>query len=356
MTAFLDAQGREATLSAARYAGIQLPDRPCLAPWLVVVDLGDARLQLRSAESSHTLTHPTLIQAFRAVEKILDGRHLVSDIAGSAGSDILPTTVVFLLKLLQGKGLLQPGFDVTVYGDGEQAQWGRQLKFLSHFVPDAPSAQNMLVKARVGLVGSRELQRAISTELRSVGVGVIDLGEPSMWRMEACRKLGHLDLLVAGEASPAFDFFDSVNRVCLLSGTRWLRVCMCGTSAQLGPTILPHQTACYTCFELRIRANQVDLDGYLGYRAQSGVLGNIDEGGTLPLVSVLSGQVALEVMRLLIGFTPPISIGRFYEFSSASPVGQSHNVFRVPRCESCGRQRTVAEAWDQSFAPSDLVS
>jgi bacteriocin biosynthesis cyclodehydratase domain-containing protein len=345
-------EDRQASLSAARYAGIQLPDRPRLAPWLVAVDLGDARLQLRSAESSHTLTHPLLIQVFRGIEKILDGRHTVAEIASSVGSDVLPTTVVFLLKLLQGKGLLQPGFEEIAPDGSEQARWPRQLIFLSHFVQDPASAQSMLAKARVGLVGSGELRQMISAAIGSIGVGgITQLGEPSAWCTEGSGKPPSFDLIVACDESPAFSFFDAVNRACLLSGTRWLRVCMSGTSAQLGPTIVPNQTACYTCFDLRLQTHQPELDGYLAYRAQRGALGSrIDEGGTAPLLSVIAGQVALEVMRLLIAFAPPVTIGRFYELNAASPLAISHEVLRVPRCASCGRRRPIAEAWDQSFA------
>ncbi len=359
MTEFLKNQeGREATLSAARYAGLQLPNRPRLAPWLIAVDLGDSRLQLRSAESSHTLTHPLLIQVFRRIETILDGRHTVDEIVSSVDSDVLPTTVVFLLKLLQGKGLLQPGIGETTLDDKEQARWQRQLRFLSHFVPDASSAQSMLAKARVGLVGSGDLRQAILSAMGSIGVGgITELCEPSTWRTEARGELASLDLIVACEESPAFAFFDAVNRACLLSGTRWLRVSISGTSAQLGPTVVPNQTACYTCLDLRLRTHQPELDGYLAYRAHIGTLDSrSDEGSIAPFWSAVAGQVALEVMRLLVGFAPPVTIGRFYEFSAVSPVAIPHDVLRVPRCASCGRRRTFAEAWDQTFAPMDIKS
>jgi hypothetical protein len=57
-------------------------------------------------------------------------------------------------------------------------------------------------------------------------------------------------------------------------------------------------------------------------------------------------------MRLLIGFAPAATIGRFQEFSAVSPIAISHDILRVPRCESCGRRRTFAEAWDRSVLPT----
>lgn len=348
----------EATLSLVRYAGLALPDRPRLSPWLVVVDLGDTRLQLRSAESLHTLTHPLLIKVFRKIETILDGRHTVVDIVSLFDGDVMPTTVVFLLKLLQGNGLLQPGAGEAGLGENEQVRWQRQLRFFGHFVPDSSSVQSRLAKARVGLAGSGDLRLAILSAMGSTGVGgITDLAEPPTWCSEVGSELANLDLIVACEESPAFSFFEAVNRACLASGNRWLHVAISGTSAQLGPTVVPKQTACYTCFDLRLRTHQPEIDGYLAYRARlEGLDDRRDEGSIAPLWSVVAGQVALEVTRLLTGFAPPVTIGRFYELSAVSPVAVSHDVLKVPRCPSCGRRRTLAEAWDQDFRQMDTGS
>jgi bacteriocin biosynthesis cyclodehydratase domain-containing protein len=212
----------------------------------------------------------------------------------------------------------------------------------------------MLAKACVGLVGCPgELRNGIAIALGSIGIGQLtELPHPSTWGMQAQGEPPNVDLIVACEESPAFAFFEAVNRACLASGIRWLHVSISGTLAQLGPTVVPHQTACYTCLELRQRTHQPELEGYLAHRDQTSKLdGPRDEGSLAPLWSMLSGQVAVEVMRLLIGFTPPVTIGRFYEFSAVSPSAISHEVLRVPRCLHCGRRRTLAEAWDQDFMP-----
>jgi len=293
---------------------------------------------------------------FRRIEALLDGRHTVDDIVASVNADVLPTTVVFLLKLLQGKGLLQPGAVEGALEDDEEVRWRRQLRFLAHFMSDASSAQIALAKARLGLVGSRDLQQAILSTLGSIGVGCIaELDDPSTWCAEPRVELESLDLIVACEESPAVPFFDAVNRACLASRTRWLRVAISGTSAQLGPTVAPYETACYTCFDYRLRTHESDLDGYLAYRAQVDALDTSrrDEGCIAPLWSIVAAQAALEVMRLLTGFAPPVTVGRFYELNAVSPATISHDVLRLPRCPSC-RRRTFPEAWDQTVLPMEV--
>jgi len=80
----------------------------------------------------------------------------------------------------------------------------------------------------------------------------------------------------------------------------------------------------------------------------------VDEGSVIPLCSAIAAQAALEAMRLLTGFSPAVTVGRFYEVSALSPAAASHEVFRVPRCPSCGRQRTLAQAWDREV--TDIAS
>jgi bacteriocin biosynthesis cyclodehydratase domain-containing protein len=266
----------------------------------------------------------------------------------------LPTTVVFLLKLLHGKGLLQPGiWEASRDGRG-QAHWLQQLRFLSHFVQDAPNAQAVLERAHIGIAGSEKLRKSIISSLASIGVSdPTELHDARTWRSDAGgngHELAKFDLLIACEESPAFDFFDAINQACLASGTRWLRVLVSGTSAQLGPTFVPGETACHTCLDLRLRTHEQELEGYLAYRAHvDRPSGRIDEGSIAPLCALVAAQATLEAMRLLVGFTPPVTVGRFYVLKAASPEASSHEVFRVARCPSCGRRRTFAQAWDEEL-------
>jgi bacteriocin biosynthesis cyclodehydratase domain-containing protein len=349
-----DQDHRAAMVALTEFAALSLPDRPRLAPWLVAVPLGDARLQLRSAESTHTLNQPLLIEVFLRIQNVLDGRHTASEIVARAGPDVLPTTVVFLLKLLLGKGLLQPGAGETLLDEQEQARWRSQLRFLDHFVQDASNTHLMLTKARVGLVGSARLCREVSSSFNSIGVGVDSLGDPRTWCAESREQLdrpGNFDLVVACEDSASFSLFEAVNRACLRSGTRWLCVSVSGKAARLGPTFIPHQTACHTCLDLRLKTHQPDLEGYAAYRLQVDAPDSVvDDGCVAPFRSLVAAQAALEAMRLLTGFSPAVTVGRFYELSALSPAAASHEVFRVPRCPSCGRRRTIAQAWDRDLA------
>ena len=351
-----DQEYRAATVALTEYAALDLPDRPRLAPWLVAVPLGDSRLQLRSSESSHTLDQPLLIEVFLKIRDALDGHHTVSELILRAGPSVMPTTVVFLLKMLQGKGLLQHGVGEALLDAQERARWQSQLRFLDHFLEDASNTHAMLTKARIGLVGSAGLCQEVSSSLNSIAVcGISNLGDPRMFeKLRGQLDRGdNFDLVVACEDSPSFGLYEVVNRVCLKTGTRWLCVSVSGKTARLGPTIIPHQTACHTCLELRLRTHQADLEGYSAYRLHVDAPGSaVDEGCAAPFRSLMAAQTALETMRLLTGFGPPVTVGRFYEFNALTPAAVVHEVFRVPRCPSCSRRPTVGQVWDRDLAGS----
>jgi len=320
---------------AAQLARVELPLRPRLAPWLAAVDLGDDRLQLRGVERAYTIRHAFLIEVFRAIEPLLDGTHTVDEIAQAGEPDIAGTTAAFLLKMLQANGLLQAGWDGDAATEDALAPWERQLRFLGHFVPNAAAAQAALLKARVAVVGDCPLAAETASALGSLGIATSG--------QAAVGDLPDADFVVACQESPGFAFFDAVNGVCLERGTRWLRVAVLGTTAHLGPTIVPYESCCYTCFDLRVRSHEPDLDGFAAYRAHPGAA---DEGALAPLRAALAAEAALEAARILTGFAPPATIGRFYEIGARTPDRVGHDVLKVPRCPRCGRGRPPREPWD----------
>jgi hypothetical protein len=96
-----------------------------------------------------------------------------------------------------------------------------------------------------------------------------------------------------------------------------------------------------------VRSHEADLDGFAAYRAHARAA---DEGMLAPLRAALASEAALEAARILAGFGPPATVGRFYELDARTPERVGHDVLKVPRCPSCGRGRPPREAWDLALA------
>lgn len=326
-----------------------LPRKPRLAPWVTPVDLGDGRLQLRSSGSSFTIGHPFLAALFSTIGPSLDGSLTIEEIAQTGGPGVLPTSVIFLLKALNAQGLLQDAEVPAPLSGADLVRWERQLRFFGHFTPEPMAAQAALRAARVGVIASRDVRDPLMAAAEALGIGEV----------RACTPAGDgdwagyrdLDLLIAWLDAADSETPEAINAGCLASGIRWMHVAIEGTTPLLGPTFVPRQTACYTCYTVRARSHVPDLEGWLAQRAhvQAGKPWS-DEGMLEPLAAVLRGHVALEIARLLTGFAPPVTIGRCYEWNALHPTPVIHEVFRVPRCPSCGGRQPVGAAWAPGVA------
>ncbi len=349
---------------AVRYAETPLPRKPRLVPWITLVDLGDDRLQFRAQEFAYTLQNSLFIDLLKIIKPLLDGNHTVDGITAAAGSRFLPTTVSFFLKMLRSHGLLQEG-DCSSHpslSPQDLEQNDGSLRFLSHFEADSQGLLASLREAKLGLLGAGRLTNSIRDSLETVGIhriknldALLGKGErsgPKTNEMNVALK--EIDFLVACQESIGFSFYETINEICLATRTRWIRVAIEGTTAYLGPTIVPFETACYVCYEGRLNSNLPDLQDFLTYKSQ--VMNNhqpMDEGFFAPLWSLVASQTVIEVARILSGFSPPTTIGRFYEMSVTSPMSVGHDVLRLPRCPVCHGERPQQEAWDSCSLSSD---
>ena len=345
----------EETSAMVDYITVPLPRKPRLAPWVTLVDLGDSRMQLRGAEFSFTLQHPLFIETFQAIRPLLDGQRTVEEIVSSRDPKYLPTTITFLLKMLRANGVLQEGVvspppPLTPENLKENETL---VQFFSHYVLDPVGTLALLHKARVALIGSDSITSRIHKGLLGMGFGsLIEIEglsaktayDPTQLHKEVIGQLKEVDFLIVCQDTTDHRFFQTLNAVCHETGTRWMHVAISGTKGLMGPTIIPHQSACYVCYDKRVASNASELQSYLAYQKQTELSKN--EGFLNPLWSTLAEQVTLEVARIISGFAPPKTIGRLYEFEATTPLVEGHDVLRLPRCPACNLKQPKREPWD----------
>jgi len=338
------------------FVTIPLPKNPRLAPWISLVNLGDDRIQLRGAEFSFTLRHKLFVEVLQCIHPMLDGAHTLDEIVSSGGQKFLPTTITFLLKILRANGALQEGLveASSSLSTEDLHKFEPQIQFLSHFTADPVNTLALMQRSQIAVMGSTSIKTWIKnafivtgfTPLLDIEIPNINLIEDSQPSRKALvNQLKDVDYLIACHDSIGHSFFEGINALCLETGTRWMHVAIEGTTGLMGPTIIPHQSACYVCYEDRCAANVPDLESQRIYKSQQRS-GNNNEGIYDPLWSILAGQTALEVARVVSGFAPPQTIGRLYEFKVTTPVVVGHDVFRLPRCSVCNARGPKNQAWD----------
>lgn len=283
-----------------------------------------------------------------------------------------------------------------------------QIRFFGHFTPpaDAPATerareaprsgadfQALLARAHVLVLGAGRLGSALVRSLLLAGVGrmtvvdddpvtLADL-ERGAWfedehlgrrRSAAARSLprpGHAGqridaapepesasalvslLRTASLAVVARDHvrpaeYTEVNRAALAAGVPWTSGRYAGFEFHLGPTVLPRETACYTCADLRLRSNLPDLAEHAAVTAYQ------DRGGRLRdeslMVSPGADLLALEAVKALTLFTSPSAWSAIVVLDLLRMELTAHPVLKIPRCPDCGRPahaRPTVHAWQQ---------
>ena len=317
----------------AGIARIEVAPYPRLAPWVTIVELENGVTQFRADNFLLPLSHELMSAGFREIQHLLDGTHHVDDIC-RASHLAQPSTILFLLKLLTANAALL---------DGEKFE--DETDYLSQLSRNSGECTILLY----GLNSSLAFLKNNLEQL--FGEVPILLESPESL---ADYVSASATLLVTILPRLDYGLHMELNSEAIKFGIRWMSNSIGSVSAQLGPTVIPQQTACLHCLYSRFASNDRDPASYHEYLE---VLKRRPLGGEkIPRVleQLLASQVAMEVSRLLSGYAPPSTIGRFYRFDSTSPESSGHQVLQVPRCPACSNDVSARTPWD-AFVSSESV-
>jgi bacteriocin biosynthesis cyclodehydratase domain-containing protein len=358
----------------------------------VVAALEDGGVRARSLAQSFVFRSrpPELLPR---VLELMDGERTLHDLLASL-ADLPRASVLAAVGQLTQTGVIEEARPGARLSDAERARFRSQVAFFAHFL-DAPlpggaprgdlpaSAAELQVRlrsSRVVVCGTGRLGSAVTRALAGAGVGEIviadegavgagDLGSESWFepadlgrgRAEVLREriermeprprcvdagvqpgplLEHVRgarVAVFCADSPDFEAEENFNRLCLAAGTPWLGVRWAGGRIQVGPTVIPHETACLSCWRPRPEAG--------GAERATGVAGEC----TAPPGAVAPGGLpgaelaALEVIRA-IGGMELATYGKLFTLDLLSFEAGRERILRDPRCRACGTDPRAGEA------------
>jgi bacteriocin biosynthesis cyclodehydratase domain-containing protein len=142
--------------------------------------------------------------------------------------------------------------------------------------------------------------------------------------------------------------YEMFNLAALATKKSWTSARIAGFEFQIGPTVIPFQTACYRCFDLRQKSNLPDL-------AEYEILENFLKKDRLRPEALAftpgTGLVALEVLKAITWFMAPATCSHLFTLDLLTMESKLHPVLKIPRCPACGRPaqaRPTIHAWQQS--------
>lgn len=369
---------------------------PRLLPQFTVIPLDDARVLLHSLTHSLEIKSDTSGFIPRLLS-LLDGRHSLDALMAEL-EDYDRDEVVTALEQLHESGLVEaaeaeadPALSVDEY-----ARYADQMVFFSHFIaaqplntqspwPDIPRRavdyQLKLRQSRVLLFGLGRLGSQVTRLLTLSGVGqLVGLDDAPVsardvhsdaWYSPAHLGQSRADVLadqvkalnpwvtftplrqplpetadaIAGMLDDVTlvivctddihpDLFARVNEACLHTNTVWTSCRLSGFEFTVGPTVIPFETPCYTCFEQRLASNAANYEEHQ-------IITDYQRHGRLHAETLTItpgiGLVALEAVKAITYFMEPATYAHLYALNLLTLESKLHPILKIPRCPACGR-------------------
>lgn len=327
------------------------------------------RYQIRSSEETTVMKGATVQQMFGDLLPLMDGENTEETIAEKLGAVASPALVHAVIEKLRGAGVVEDaaGDEGQGLSSEELEAYRQQLVFLDLTLErgSAVQAQLLLKNARLSIVGSGDLAVALAREAARAGVGrilganiqtghsldqVIPLVSFQAAGIET-RDQHELEALLDAESptllaiaiersEPAM--LEAINKFSQNRNIALLHCLANGTQATIGPLVVPGQTACLTCYRLRMNS-QIEF-----YEQQSAFEAWIKSNGhrrarssTPPALTNMAAAMAmLELIKHVTEVYEPEIYDKFISIDALTLEIMSHQLLKLPRCPDCGGGRS----------------
>jgi bacteriocin biosynthesis cyclodehydratase domain-containing protein len=228
----------------------------------------------------------------------------------------------------------------------------------------APILSKNLDEARIAIVGHGMLGKSVrafligmpcgsvtvlqSSSVAEVGAtpgtGSGEAGRPlprPQTSTEWTEALSGCDWVVAAQDCFEPEELAEINKAALSLSTPWSLVCFDGHEGWVGPTFVPGQTACFSCFQTRLFAGaSKPKHVFMNPRVKVHRVPSPWSAGpeTGAWVSLITSIFALEVISAMLGRS--FTFGEMLIVHRLNLTFQRESVLRLPRCSDCSPRAT----------------
>jgi molybdopterin/thiamine biosynthesis adenylyltransferase len=338
-----------------------LPVRPALRRCYHCVRVADDFYQLRAGAKRTVDLRGSAVRVFALIRPLLSGRYTIDEIAGRVAPVVGRAELLFVLRVLVRSEVIEDG--AAEEADGavsaeERRLYDSQLTFFSNFTRQKLASHARLRKATVSVIGLGRIGSQVLGILAQAGVGCLtgvdrgrveweDIGNgftpahagqtrtgaaadivrqvnptctfrgvdiPAGREQAAVESaVASSDIVVVALDYETVGTYEDVNDMCLRARTPWT-ICSAVDPIQgrVGPLFVPYETACFSCFDLRLKSNVSAYPAYLQLEQDLRDDRNLRvEYGRLGAIVCLTGAMcALEVLKHVSQFALPETTGR----------------------------------------------
>lgn len=357
--------------------------------------MGEDKIQFRTVGTIRILKGKAVSTLIPNLLPELNGQNTISEVILRLKS-FDENTVLSAIRLMNERGLLE---DASIsppsgFSPQELERYQNQFKFFCHFHPDKFAWQKLLKEKRVVIFGLEEIGCALLMNLSSLGIGKItaiglqteneiiderDLGtfffeedinkEKTIVAREKIREINpniqvdviRKDIKSSKDIVPLIERCDLVilcndainiplcrlvNEACLEKKVQWINSSIEGTEALIGPLILPYETACYTCYELRRKGNEKYFEEYMAFEKY--LIDNPNSNiqyGSLKFFGNLVATIVAQIVVKLFTNIGSADYGKLFIVNMLTPKIEVEEVLKLPICPTCSRAKPRPKLW-----------
>jgi bacteriocin biosynthesis cyclodehydratase domain-containing protein len=320
-----------------------LPDVPRLRPSVDIAPIDSMSVLVRGHRGSLLLSGAFVAEALPTLVNCLDGERTLNMLLDGVEPAFRAEAERFF-RMMHARGYLLSGQGPADPAEARTVYW--ELN-----VPDPAVAAARLAAAHVVIFGAGAVGTALAASLAEAGVGRRTV-HPRTALLGDAPDAACAEATVIALASDGMSLagVDAVNALAIERGIPWMLVRIDRTRALIGPYVIPGETSCFVCYELRARANAEHPADHEGlHRHWRLVADRSADPATPPSTGpIIGGWVALDLARAIASSRTPVTAGRIVALDLHTLQSTRREILRLPRCPACSRLRTkpLTRIWD----------
>lgn len=295
-----------------------------LNPYVVIASQNEGKIQFRIGEQAYLVKDKN--GKLLKLLSLMDGKHTISEIELLVGDEV--------------KGMINQLLKNNIISDTKcmptpKDRFYDQMILFSHF-KNPQEIQGKLQNSSISIFSQGKMGKLIAKSLEKTGIkDVIIKDYPFNPRKEDFEiKEANLLILSQDEFHPTL--LEIINKIAI---EKEMKLLLCFKKGREGfiLSIIPHQTPCYKCFDLRMKANLDHYDEYLKYERYLKDNVPVTYGALPSFYSILSNLATIEIVKIITGFYEVTTYSNLYTIDLLMLRSDIHHVLKVPTCPVCGR-------------------
>lgn len=250
--------------------------------------------------------------------------------------------------------------------------------FYWHFEQTKTEVHDRLNAHKITILGINDISRQLASSLSDSGFGQVEVvdepglrntrlvpdtpgGQPYQWptflptpldykEWEATVEISSLDCIIGTSDFGYASVLREWNTYCIEHNLRFFPIVLSNMIGQIGPLVIPHETACYECTLARQHSHLNNPDQRkavddMALESQSVI------GFHPSMASILGNIAAMELTKFYSQIIPLWNVGKLIEVNLLSTRMTPRKVLKLPRCPVCSSlQKRSAITPDKPYA------